>query len=177
MVEDLMAEGRKLMNLGDYDGARDLFNELISREPDNAEAYNKLGVICARQRDFEEAKKCFLKALELKADFSSAASNLGNIFFETGDLDKAEEYYKKAAAMDPDNPVPYNNLAVIYKKQKKIDKYVSFYKKSISLESRRQGNYFDSSGMSESYKPVYGRYWWLLGAIIAVIMYFLLSGR
>jgi hypothetical protein len=79
--------------------------------------------------------------------------------------------------MDPDNPVPYNNLAVIYKKQKKIDKYVSFYKKSISLESRRQSDYYDSADMKESNKPGLGKYWWVLGIIIGVIMYFLLSRR
>ncbi|MCR4430299.1 MAG: tetratricopeptide repeat protein [Tepidanaerobacteraceae bacterium] len=177
MAEDLMSQGRKLLNLGDYDRAKEVFCKVIRREPANAEAYNKLGVISARLGDLEEAKNMFLKALEIKPDYSSAASNLGNIFFESGDMDKAEEYYKKAAAMDPDNPVPYNNLAVMYKKMKKIDKYVSYYKKSISLENRRQSEYYGKVGMMESKGQKPGRYWWIIGIIIAAVIYFLISGR
>ncbi|MDI3480835.1 MAG: hypothetical protein PWQ97_490 [Tepidanaerobacteraceae bacterium] len=177
MAQDLMLQGKKLMNLGEYDKAKEVFLALISREPNNAEAYNKLGVINVRLGDFSEAKSMFLKALEIKPDYSPAVSNLGNVFFEAGDMDKAEEYYKKAAAMDPDNPVPYNNLAVIYKKKKKIDKYVAYYKKSISLENRRQREYYDDAGMADAKWQRYGKYWWVMSIIIGAAVYFLMSGR
>ena len=127
VLDSLMIKAERFMQIGDYENAKKLYLEILNNEPENAKAYNKLGVISAREGNLQEAKHRFLKALELNPRLSSAASNLGNIYFEADDLKKAEEFYKKAISLNPDNPVPYNNMAVIYKKQT-IDEYVKYYK-------------------------------------------------
>ncbi|WP_422446291.1 tetratricopeptide repeat protein [Thermoanaerobacterium sp. DL9XJH110] len=170
MGRELFIQGKKMMDMGRYEEAKELFLKLLAEDPGNAEAHNKLGVIAAGEKNFNEARKYFLKAMELKPGFSSAASNLGNLFFEAGDFEAAEEYYKKAINMDPDNPVPYNNLAVIYKNQGKIDRFVDFYKKSVSLSTRRgmeDGPAGSGSRAGNGSRII----WWIVGIILTVIVF------
>lgn len=138
MKQDTKAKTQKLINSGMYHEARELLLNVIQQQPEDTEAYNKLGVIMAQQGQYEQAERFFQKALELDPGNSSAVSNIGNVYYETGDLDEAEKYYKAALRIDPDNPLPYNNLAVIYKKKQKIDLFVRYYKKSLNLEHRKE---------------------------------------
>lgn len=154
-MDDLMIKAESHMERGEYQEARKIYNNILSRDPNNAKAYNKLGVILAREGNAEEAKTHFIKALKLNPRMSSAASNLGNVYFEAQDLEKAKEYYEKAIALDPENPIPYNNLAVIYKRSKDIDKYVKFYKKSVELSARRISGSRTTPQKKEAMRPIY----------------------
>jgi Flp pilus assembly protein TadD len=155
LMDDLIFIAESHMERGEYHEARKIYNEVLSRDPNNAKAYNKLGVILAREGDIEQAKTHFMKALEINPYMSSAASNLGNVYFEAHDMEKAKEYYKKAIVLDPENPIPYNNLAVIYKKSKDMDRYVKFYKKSVELSVRRIDGSKKHSSKNEAMAPIY----------------------
>ncbi|HHY70980.1 MAG TPA: tetratricopeptide repeat protein [Thermoanaerobacterales bacterium] len=172
-MDALMIKAESYMQRGEYQQARKIYNDILARDPNNAKAYNKLGVILAREGNVEQARVHFINALKLNPRLSSAASNLGNIYFEARDLEKAKEYYEKAIALDPENPIPYNNLAVIYKQSKDIDKYVKFYKKSVELSARR----ISSSGIPQQKKgamrPVYKAVTGFLA--IALVIYLLTS--
>lgn len=172
-MDELMMEAEKHLERGEYEEARRIYEQIVNNEPNNAKAYNKLGVIAAYEKNNEEAEAYFKKALELDPKLSSAASNLGNIFFEKEELEKARECYEKAIDLDPDNPIPYNNLAVIYKKQKEIDKFVKFYKKSVELSNKQlrnpQKDKFDKSqGAKSSHVGIIGF------IVIALILYVLI---
>ncbi|NLU10420.1 MAG: tetratricopeptide repeat protein [Tepidanaerobacter acetatoxydans] len=171
-MDDLINKAEHHMELGEYQQARKIYNEILLIDPNNARAYNKLGVISAREENLEQAKIYFIKALELNPKLSSASSNLGNIYFETGDFEKAKDCYEKAIALDPDNPVPYNNLAVIYKKSKDIDKFVKFYKKSVELSTQRLN---DITKMQLKKKEtIKSPYMAIFGFIIVVLVLYLL---
>ncbi|HHV83826.1 MAG TPA: tetratricopeptide repeat protein [Tepidanaerobacter syntrophicus] len=174
-MDELMMEAEKHLERGEYEEARHIYEQIINDEPDNAKAYNKLGVIAAYEKNNEEAEAYFKKALELDPKLSSAASNLGNIFFEKEELEKARECYEKAIDLDPDNPIPYNNLAVIYKKQKEIDKFVKFYKKSVELSNKQLRNpQKDKSGKRQRATSSYTGTGILGFIAVALILYVLI---
>lgn len=50
---------------GDYESAVRLFKQAISKKPDYAEAYYRLGYAAAALDDFENARDAYLKLLEL----------------------------------------------------------------------------------------------------------------
>ncbi len=65
----------------------------------NAAAYNRLGIIYARQKAFKDAIECFEIAQSLEPNASSL-HNVGLIYFETGDYAKSVLAYEQALALD-----------------------------------------------------------------------------
>ena len=50
--------------------------EVIRINPDDAEAYNNIGVVFSRLNKFKEASTFFAKAIQVKPDFTEARRNL-----------------------------------------------------------------------------------------------------
>lgn len=69
----------KLINLGKYDDAITLCNEIISKNPHNAIAYNNLGVAYERKGNFIEAIKAYQRTTEINPQFQLALNNLNTL--------------------------------------------------------------------------------------------------
>ncbi len=67
----------------------------------NATAYNRLGILYAKQQAYDDAIECFeiAQSLELSA---SSLHNVGLIYLETGKLAKAELAFRQALEMGPE---------------------------------------------------------------------------
>ncbi|ACB86467.1 tetratricopeptide repeat protein [Natranaerobius thermophilus] len=114
----------------EFSNAEKELENIIETKPDFAPAYNKLGVVKARQGELDSALECFNKAAELWPEFSAPYSNVGNVYMEKGDDITAEKYYKHALSINEQNRIPYNNLARIYKKRRQIGKFIKYQKLS-----------------------------------------------
>ncbi len=67
----------------------------------NASAYNRLGILYAKQQQYKEAIECFEIAQSLEPSASSL-HNVGLIYYETQNFDKAALAFEQALAMDSD---------------------------------------------------------------------------
>jgi tetratricopeptide (TPR) repeat protein len=67
----------------------------------NATAYNRLGILYAKQRAFTDAIECFEIAQSLDPNASSL-HNVGLIYYETGQYDKAALAFEQALEMEGD---------------------------------------------------------------------------
>jgi len=65
----------------------------------NASAYNRLGILYAKQRAFKEAIECFEIAQSLEPNASSL-HNVGLIYYETESYEKAALAFEQALDMD-----------------------------------------------------------------------------
>ena len=65
----------------------------------NAAAYNRLGIIYAKEKHFDEAIECFEIAQSLDNNASSL-HNVGLIYYETQDYEKAAQAFKNAIEID-----------------------------------------------------------------------------
>ena len=65
----------------------------------NAAAYNRLGIIYAKEKHYDEAIECFEIAQSLDNNASSL-HNVGLIYYETQDYEKAAQAFKKAIEID-----------------------------------------------------------------------------
>ncbi len=86
------------------------FQRAIALTPDNARAYNNLGVAYKNQERFAEAKQSFEKAIQFEAD-PSYFSNLGSTLQLEGDYAKAAETFRRALELNANNYVAAGNLA------------------------------------------------------------------
>lgn len=67
----------------------------------NASAYNRLGILYAKQQQYKEAIECFEIAQSLEPSASSL-HNVGLIYYETQKYDKAALAFEQALAIDSD---------------------------------------------------------------------------
>jgi tetratricopeptide (TPR) repeat protein len=97
----MMQNAQILTNAGKYDQAVAIFNQIISSDPNNKEAYNFLGHVYDMQGKTEDANKMYQKAIEIDPKFASAYNNLGASYANQKKYKQAKECWEKALKLDP----------------------------------------------------------------------------
>lgn len=101
-------QARKLIDAGDYAAALPLLQQVVAREPKNADAYNELSFTQRMLGDRAGALAQYQKALALGPQHLGANEYLGELYLEMGDLARAldracffgcEEYDELEAAI------------------------------------------------------------------------------
>lgn len=100
----------------------------------SASAYNRLGILYAKQKAFKEAIECFEIAQSLEPS-SSSLHNVGLIYFETGDYEKAALAFEQSLAMDATLPSRYIAYAKVQEKLGNTNKLIDSLEKAVALES------------------------------------------
>jgi len=106
----LMEDATIAMQSLDYARAKELAEQSLAADPNNARAYSILGLIHQRQRNTEEAKVNFAKAVKLDPNDVAIRNNYGSYLCANRRFLKAEENYL-SAANNPTNPDPDIALA------------------------------------------------------------------
>ncbi len=88
-------------SLGKPDMAIASFQQAISMNPDDPDAYVNLGATLKDYRRLGEAEECFDKALKLKPDCTEAYFNLGMLMQARGRCDQAIELIRKGLVIEP----------------------------------------------------------------------------
>lgn len=99
----------------------------------NATAYNRLGILYAKQRAYKDAIECFEIAQSLEPNASSL-HNVGLIYYETGDYAKSALAFEQALALEGELAARYIAYA---KTQEKLDnkkKMIEALEKAVELE-------------------------------------------
>ena len=78
----LLSEADLYIKLGDKLKFKELMQEAITKDPDNAILYYNLGVINGEQGEFKIAKEFYLKALELDDTYTASYLNLVGLILE-----------------------------------------------------------------------------------------------
>ena len=81
----------------------------------NATAYNRLGILYAKQRAYKDAIECFEIAQSLEPSASSL-HNVGLIYYETENYEKASLAFEQALDMEDDLAARYIAYAKVQEK-------------------------------------------------------------
>lgn len=92
----------QLLDCGDQQSARALFEQVCSLDPQDSEATLMIGVIQAEQGDFPSAETNIRKALELDPEYADAFYYLSNVLQARGQAAAALESVERAVELDPD---------------------------------------------------------------------------
>jgi len=103
----------------------------------NATAYNRLGILYARQREYQDAIECFEIAQSLEPS-SSSLHNVGLIYYETSNYQKAAIAFEQALAMESDVPSRYIAYAKVQEKLGNDRKMIEALEKATELEPNPQ---------------------------------------
>lgn len=99
----------------------------------NASAYNRLGILYAKQAQFKEAIECFEIAQSLEPSASSL-HNVGLIYFETQNYDKAALAFEQALAMDSDLASRHIAYAKVQEKLGHDKKMIEALERAVELD-------------------------------------------
>lgn len=102
----------------------------------NATAYNRLGILYAKQQAFEDAIECFEIAQSLEPSASSL-HNVGLICYETEKYDKAALAFEQAIAMEDDVPSRHIAYAKVQEKLGHGRKVISSLERAVELDQHK----------------------------------------
>ena len=99
----------------------------------NAAAYNRLGIIYAKEKHYEEAIECFEIAQSLDNNASSL-HNVGLIYYETQNYEKAAQAFKHAIEIDGGESARHIAYAKALEKMGKRNKAVEALENAYELK-------------------------------------------
>jgi len=99
----------------------------------NASAYNRLGILYAKQRSLKDAIECFEIAQSLEPNASSL-HNVGLIYYETQNYDKAALAFEQALAIDSDLSSRHIAYAKVQEKLGNEEKMIRSLEKAVELD-------------------------------------------
>jgi len=100
----------------------------------NASAYNRLGILYAKQQAFKDAIECFEIAQSLEPS-SSSLHNVGLIYFETGNYEKAKLAFEQALSIDGGLASRHIAYAKVQEKLGDERKVVEALEQAVKLEA------------------------------------------
>lgn len=103
----------------------------------NARAYNRLGILYAKQQQFNDAIECFEIAQSLEPSASSL-HNVGLIYYEVGQLEKARQAFEQALELERDVASRHIAYAKVLEKQGDTKKMISELEAAVNLERNPQ---------------------------------------
>ncbi|NTW62324.1 tetratricopeptide repeat protein [Candidatus Saccharibacteria bacterium] len=99
----------------------------------NASAYNRLGILYAKQRSLDDAIECFEIAQSLEPNPSSL-HNVGLIYFETGQYEKAALAFEQALDIDGDLASRHIAYAKVQEKLGNDKKMIESLERAVELD-------------------------------------------
>jgi tetratricopeptide (TPR) repeat protein len=103
-VQALYSEAKAAQSQGDIAGAIAKYEEMLRLERGLAAAYNNLGALYFRQRDYQKAAAVLEQGLKVNAHLPSASALLGISLYEMAEYSKARPHLETAVRANPNDP-------------------------------------------------------------------------
>jgi len=106
---------------------------ILNIDRKNAAAYNRLGILYAKQKEFKDAIDCFEIASSIEPTASSL-HNLGLIYYETENYEKAATAFDQALKLEDDMAARYIAYAKVQEKLNDKHEVVSALERAVDIE-------------------------------------------
>lgn len=113
-----------------------LWEDVISKAPNNSRAYNNLGVIYKEKEEFDKAIELFEKALKSNRNYTAVYYNLGDIQYRLGNYDNAIAYLNQALTGKLNHQLHLdilNKLGRTYSAMGHTPKAIEIFEKAVGL--------------------------------------------
>lgn len=118
---------------GDIAAARQAYEEVLKKEPNNANAWCYLGIALHDQRDYANAVEAYQKAVSIQPAFPIALNNLGNSLRYLGRIEESDKRFQQAIDLKPDYFNAYRNRGTLHAWTGRIDLALKYYADAMRL--------------------------------------------
>ncbi|HEY2414933.1 MAG TPA: tetratricopeptide repeat protein [Pirellulaceae bacterium] len=119
---------------GELSAAEQIYRQILTAEPNHAEAWHDLGVIASQTGRSNEATEYLTRALQLRPNWPDANFELGGIFKNQKNLEAAEPCYRRAIALKPDFAEAYANLGEVFYQVGKLAEAIDCLRRAADLK-------------------------------------------
>jgi tetratricopeptide (TPR) repeat protein len=110
---------------------------ILNIDEKNAAAYNRLGILYAKQKEFKDAIDCFEIASSIEPSASSL-HNLGLIYFETENYEKAATAFEQALKLEDQLAARHIAFAKVNEKLGNQALMIQSLEKAVELEPTKE---------------------------------------
>jgi tetratricopeptide (TPR) repeat protein len=129
-----MAQGAMALTEGDFDGAQNIYQQLLSFIPDEKEAWYGLGEAYFHgPMDYDKSFEAFERVLELDPGLNLAYRHIFDIYFLREQYDQGIIRASQFVSNYPDKPWGYIYLGKMFYGKKEYSKALNVYKEAISI--------------------------------------------
>ena len=133
-VEQLWQQGLQAANSQNYVQAESIWLSVITNRPNDAGAYNNLGLALMNQGKLDEAIARFTQAIQRDQTLVAAYNNLGLALAENGKLNDAGAVYMEGIKLNPNLAPPYTNVGDVLRELDRFEEAISAYTAALSVE-------------------------------------------
>jgi Flp pilus assembly protein TadD len=140
-LKELLEEGRRQVDAGDYSGAIATYQQAASIDTRNAKIHSGIGYLYAQQGNFQLALAAYRRAIAIDPNNSDFYYAVGYVKGNLGDTSGAKEAYRRAIQLNRGNVNAYLGLGVT---QTSLGDYESAkwaYEQAISLDNNNARTY------------------------------------
>ena len=130
--------------------ARKVLLDSVVLDDSDAEAWNNLGVVYYRTKDYPKAVEAYERAVRLDPQFASASNNLGTLYLrmflerkDLGMMPKAIDAFDRAIYNDPNLASAYNGRASAFKFGDRAGEAITDWQKALELQPDFVDAYFN----------------------------------
>lgn len=132
-MEKLWGNAQEALREKKYLRAEKALLTILRVDERNATAYNRLGILYAKQQAFKDAIECFEIAQSLEPSASSL-HNVGLIYYETGDYIKAGLAFEQALEMENDLSARHIAYAKVQEKLGNEKKMIESLERAVEID-------------------------------------------
>jgi len=126
----VVRRGLRLAGEGQVREAARYLKEALEADPDNAPAWNNLGVLYQQNGAFGPAKDCYRKAVKKDAGLATAWLNLGWAYLGQGDARKADGCLRRVVKDEKSNRAAWEGLAEVHRQSGEMEEAVLCWRRA-----------------------------------------------
>lgn len=132
-VSQLLERALGLHQAGDLSQARTLYEQILTLEPEHADALHFLGVLAYQNGEGSRAVELIRKAIARSGEVGSYHNNLGNVLEAGGDLEGALVSYREAMRLEPEDADTHFNTGIVLQKLGRVSEAEASYREALGL--------------------------------------------
>jgi predicted O-linked N-acetylglucosamine transferase (SPINDLY family) len=133
-LQQQLESGLSHHNAGRLAEAQRIYRQILSQQPDHADALHLLGVLAGQTGRLDSAVELIRRAIRLRPDLADAYINLGVVLKANGQLDEAIACYRQAIRLSPDLAEVHSNLGNALQDKEQLDEAIAAYRQAIRLK-------------------------------------------
>lgn len=112
-IESLFTEAMSKHRAGDLDNAEKLYKNILSRDPNNPDVLNLLGVLSLQSEKLKEAERFIRQAIAVDSSIAEYHFNLGEVLLHYDDEYAAIQSYRKSLEINPNLEIAKKKLVAL----------------------------------------------------------------
>lgn len=140
-LKQLLENGRRLVDTGDYSGAIAVYQQAATIDPKNAKIHSGIGYLYAQQGNYRAALAAYRRAIGINPNNSDFYYAVGYIKANLGDTAGAKEGYRRAIQLNRNNVNAYLGLGVTQSRLGDYGAAAWAYQQAVNLDQNNAQTY------------------------------------